>query len=171
MRTDTAGAIEEIRRLVDAMRPPALDELGLVGALRQQARGIRTAAGSALVVEIRASGFPPALPAATEVAAYRIAIEALTNVARHSGSERAEVHLDAQGDRLVVEVIDDGRSARDWTPGVGMSSMSERAAELGGTVTARPDPNTGRGGRVQAVLPLVEPPDPSPDSPEAPTLT
>lgn len=162
LRAETTSAIEEIRRLVYAMRPPALDELGLIGALRQQVRGMRTASGAALVVEVHAAELPEPLPAATEVAAYRIVVEALTNTARHSGCEQAEVRLGLAGGHLVVEVVDhgrspDGRSA--WRPGVGLTSMSERAAEVGGTLTAGPDRRPGRlGGRVRASLPLVSTP-------------
>jgi signal transduction histidine kinase len=90
------------------------------------------------------------LPAAVEVAAYRIVVEALTNIARHSDSASASVRLESGADGLHVEVRDAGRSGA-WRPGVGISSMGERAAELGGTLAAGPGP---QGGRVAAVLPL-----------------
>jgi signal transduction histidine kinase len=149
LRADTTVAIEEIRRMVYAMRPPALDELGLVPALRQQAIGLRTEGGQPISVTIDSPELPP-LPAAVEVAAYRIVTEALTNVARHSASTKAAVRLHTDGSALSLEVVDEGRSG-SWRPGVGMSSMRERATELGGTLVAGPG---AHGGTVTAVLPL-----------------
>jgi signal transduction histidine kinase len=150
LRAETVTAIDDIRRLVYAMRPPALDELGLVPALRQQAATLRAGSGQPLRVTIAADELPPDLPAAVEVAAYRIVMEGLTNVARHSGSHRAEVRLLVADHRLVLEVIDRGVSAH-WSPGVGIVSMRERARELGGTLTAT---GSDSGGLVRAVLPL-----------------
>ena len=92
LRADTVAAIEEIRQLVYAMRPPALDELGLVPALRQQAAALRSRDGSPLTVTLSAADPLPELSAAVEVAAYRIVIEALTNVARHSPSRSSTTH-------------------------------------------------------------------------------
>ena len=150
LRADTVIAIEEIRRMVYAMRPPALDELGLVPALRQQAVGLRNREGRPVVVDVTAPEEFPDLPAAVEVAAYRIVTEALTNVARHSSSASASVRLTPAADGLHLEVTDRGRGG-GWRPGVGLSSMRERAAELGGTLEAGPGP---AGGRVAALLPL-----------------
>ncbi|MCW2756618.1 MAG: hypothetical protein JWO46_364, partial [Nocardioidaceae bacterium] len=143
LRSDAVTAIGEIRRLVYGMRPPALDELGLVPALRQRALQLRTSDGHPLLVDVDAPGDLPPLPAAVEVAAYRIALEALTNTARHSGSDRAAVRLGISAGSLTVEVSDSGHSPRAWRAGVGLSSMRERAAEVGGTVTARGGPDGG----------------------------
>lgn len=152
MRAETVSAIEEIRRLVYAMRPPALDELGLVPALRQQAAALRTSEGNPLRVTITARELPAPVTAAVEVAAYRIVVEALTNVARHSGSDTAAVCLQADDGALVIDVTDAGMTNGAWSTGVGMASMRERAAELGGTLTA----GIGAvGGHVHAVLPLA----------------
>ncbi len=150
LRADTVIAIEEIRRMVYAMRPPALDELGLVPALRQQAVGLRNRDGDPVAVDVTAPDEFPDLPAAVEVAAYRIVTEALTNVARHSTSASASVRLDPAPDGLHLEVTDRGRSGA-WRAGVGLASMRERATELGGTLEAGPGP---AGGRVAALLPL-----------------
>ena len=87
--SDDPIAIEEIRGLVYAMRPPALDELGLVRAVRQQALALRTPGGAPLHVRFDTPADLPPLPAAVEVAAYRIVVEALTNAARHSRSDSA----------------------------------------------------------------------------------
>jgi two-component system, NarL family, sensor kinase len=150
LRADTVIAIEEIRRMVYAMRPPALDELGLVPALRQQAVGLRNRDGDPVAVDVTAPERFPDLPAAVEVAAYRIVTEALTNVARHSTSASASVRLEPAPDGLHLEVTDRGRSGA-WRAGVGLASMRERATELGGTLEAGPGP---AGGRVAALLPL-----------------
>ncbi len=151
LRADTVIAIEEIRRMVYAMRPPALDELGLVPALRQQAIDLRNREGHRVAVEVSAPTEFPDLPAAVEVAAYRIVTEALTNVARHSTSASASVRLQPAVDGLHLEVTDRGGTTGSWRPGVGMSSMRERATELGGSLEAGPGPS---GGRVSALLPL-----------------
>jgi two-component system NarL family sensor kinase len=145
--TQIRGAIDDVRRLVYGLRPPALDELGLVGALRRQAG--RLAGDVAITVD--ANGALPPMPAAVEVAAYRIATEALTNVVRHSGARHATVSLHADEDALRLAVSDDGPPDGAWRPGVGLRSITERAAELGGTCEAGP---TSSGGRLAAVLPL-----------------
>ncbi|GAA2143645.1 hypothetical protein GCM10009844_16250 [Nocardioides koreensis] len=157
LRAETVTAIEEIRRLVYAMRPPALDELGLVPALRQQAAGLRSRGGRPLAVRVDAPEVLPPLPAAVEVAAYRIVVEALTNVARHTSSPSASVRLECRADGLAVVVTDEDACADAWAAGVGLSSMRERATELGGTLSAGPTP---QGGRVEASLPfaVAEPP-------------
>jgi signal transduction histidine kinase len=151
LRADTVAAIDEIRRMVYAMRPPALDELGLVPALRQQAVGLRNRDGEPVAVDVTAPADLADLPAAVEVAAYRIVIEALTNVARHSSSDSAFVRLERADAGLRLEITDRGARNGAWRPGVGLSSMRERAAELGGTLEAGPGP---AGGRVSALLPL-----------------
>ena len=134
------------------MRPPALDELGLVAALAQQVTSLRTADGRAFSVTIDAT--VPPLTAAVEVAAYRILVEGITNSARHSGADTAHALVSGVDGALLLEVRDNGRSDDGWVMGVGMSSMRERAAELGGTLEAGP---TEGGGLVRALLPLSVP--------------
>jgi signal transduction histidine kinase len=151
LRADAIAAIGEIRRLVYAMRPPALDELGLVPALRQRAAAVRAATGRAMTIAVEVPDQLPTLPAAVEVAAYRIVLEALTNTARHSGTDLASVRLDVVDGGLFVEVRDGGRTAAPWVAGVGLASMRERAAEVGGTLDAFGGPT---GGVVSALLPL-----------------
>ena len=151
LRDHIGVAIADVRRLVDDLRPPALDEVGLVGAIQQRAEQLRVRAdGSSLDVRLVAPDDLPPLPAAVEVAAYRIATEALTNVARHAAATAAEVRLRCNG-VLDIEVTDDGGPAGEWVPGVGLASMRERADEVGGTVEAGP---CDRGGRVHASFPL-----------------
>jgi signal transduction histidine kinase len=139
--------IEDIRRLVYGLRPPALDELGLVGALRRYAGQFP---GLGLSVE-GPEPMPP-LPAAVEVAAFRIATEAVTNVVRHAGARQAVVSVSPGGNHLQLTITDDGPSGDAWRPGVGLRSIVERATELGGHAAAGP---TAGGGRVVAVLPLA----------------
>jgi two-component system, NarL family, sensor kinase len=154
MRADTTAAIADIRRLVYGLRPPALDDLGLIGSLRQQsARLAQRPDGGSVAVQIDAPESLPPLPAAVEVAAYRIITEALTNAARHSGATRISVRLTLAGSNgLCIEVNDGGEPGSGWQPGFGLISMRERAAELGGSCQAGPDP--AGGGRVIALLPL-----------------
>jgi two-component system, NarL family, sensor kinase len=158
LRTDTTTAIGDIRRLVYGLRPPALDDLGLIGSLREQSvRLSQRPDGGRFAVCLTAPDPLPPLPAAVEVAAYRIITEALTNAARHSGASRIEVDLAlAEGDRLRLEIRDNGAGPQpDWQPGVGLTSIRERAAELGGSCQVGPDPgNPAGGGRVVALLPL-----------------
>ncbi|MCU1687862.1 MAG: putative two-component system histidine kinase [Amycolatopsis sp.] len=151
VRTDTRTAIAEVRRVVDDLRPPALAELGLTDALRTRAaQTVRRADGRPLQVTVDVATLGP-LPAAIEVAAYRIATEALNNVVRHSTATSVRLHLRLD-DELVVEVLDDGALAAAWCPGVGIVGMRERAAELGGSCDVGP---SAEGGAVRARLPLV----------------
>jgi signal transduction histidine kinase len=140
------SAIEDVRRLVYGLRPPALDELGLVGALRRYAGQF-----PGLDLTVEAPEPMPELPAAVEVTAFRIATEALANVVRHSGGCRAVVTVLPAGEQLRLSVVDDGSDRDPWRPGVGLHSIAERAAELGGEASAGP---TDIGGRVAAVLPI-----------------
>ena len=151
LRADTSAAIAEVRRLVEGLRPPALDELGLLGAVRQHAATLHADGGALLQVTISAPEPLPELSAAAEVTAYRIVVEALTNVARHAAATTAAVELSVAGDELRLSVQDDGRDSREWRPGVGMASMRERAEQVGGTLSARARPE---GGRVEALIPL-----------------
>ena len=169
LKSQTQEAVSDVRRLVYGLRPPALDDLGLVPAIRQQAssHGLLAenlpngrASGLAhskneLVFQVEASDDLPSLPAAVEVACYRIAQEAIANAARHSGASscRLNLSLDEADGMLQLEVADNGTGiSEDRSAGVGMSSMRERAEELGGTLTVGVLP--GGGTRVLARLPL-----------------
>jgi signal transduction histidine kinase len=151
LRADLTAAIADIRRLVYDLRPPDLDELGLAAALRQRAQQSWRLDHARCVVTIDVQGDLPPLPAAVEVAAYRIASEAVTNALRHSDAGTCSVSLRADH-ALHLEVRDDGANITgSWPHGVGLRSMHERAAELGGTLTAGP---TDQGGLVHALIPL-----------------
>jgi signal transduction histidine kinase len=149
MAVQTQAATADIRRLVYNLRPPALDDLGLVGAIRAQARKLPQA--SSLIVQVDAGSFP-LLPAAVEVAAYRIVQEALNNVVRHADAQQCRITIASEGARLRVEIADDGRGLPLTVEGgVGFTSMRERAEELGGSWDLSAN---NPGTRVLVFLPL-----------------
>jgi len=150
----TREAIADIRDLVYELRPPALDDLGLVSALREQAAQYGPG-GVGIAVEASDDQLRH-LPAAVEVAAYRIVQEAMTNVVHHSGARRCTVHLALASGILCVEIEDDGRGVEPHArAGMGLASMRERAEELGGTWTI--DRLAAGGTRVRALLPCRVP--------------
>ena len=153
LKADAQAAVVEIRRLTRELRPPSIDELGLAEALRQRMADLAAADGDrGAVISFTAARLPP-LDAAVEVAAYRIALEAATNVVRHAGATRCDVHLEVPGP-LVLEVRDDGTGFDPAGPaGVGLTSMRERCAELGGRLDVE---RTGDGWTVvRATLPTA----------------
>jgi signal transduction histidine kinase len=152
LEADMEAALSDVRRLVYDLRPPALDELGLAGAIRETAARYDT---TGLNASVDAPERLPSLPAAVEVAAYRIVGEALANVVRHAGARSCAVRLSAGDGELRVEVSDDGvglPAGGARAPGVGLYSMRERAEELGGSCRIGPSPPCGT--RVLARLPL-----------------
>lgn len=145
-------AVRDVRQLVDDLRPPALDELGLLGALREQ---IRRFANSPTSIMLQAPDELGPLPAAVDLAAYRIACEALTNVIRHADAGHCTIRL-TRTTRLELEVTDNGRGLpAEPRAGLGLASMRERAAELGGSCILTSTP--GHGTQVRTWLPLSEP--------------
>jgi two-component system NarL family sensor kinase len=154
LRGDAKQAIGDLRRVIYDLRPAALDELGLLGALSEQ---VDRFARQGLSVTLQAPPALPVLPAAVEVAAYRIVTEALTNIARHAHAHQVTITVAIDGD-LCLAVQDDGTASTangdGWRPGTGLQSMAERAAEVGGTLQAGPTPT---GGRVRVSLPLEGP--------------
>jgi signal transduction histidine kinase len=153
LRTAAQDAVGDIRRLVYELRPPALDELGLIGAIREWTdRLFQSTDEQGLRLSFDAPPELPRLPAAVEVAALRIVQEALANVAHHSRARSCRIGLSA-GHELTIDIDDDGRGLLGSDrPGVGLSSMRERASELGGSCTVT-SPHGG-GTRVHAILPL-----------------
>jgi signal transduction histidine kinase len=141
------AAVADIRTLVDALRPPAL-ELGLMTAVRERAAEL----GQLLEVRVEGPDRLPALPAAVEVAAYRICQEALMNVLKHAGAHNVCVRVGA-GDLLTLVIEDDGVGMGTANgSGIGLGSMRERAAEVGGGCTISV-PNGG-GTRISVCLPI-----------------
>lgn len=155
LRDELKVALAEIRELVQGLRPPALDELGLAGALRSRLERLGRGPSEhplALTVEI-AEPLPP-LTAATEVAVYRIVEEAVTNVLRHARASTLQVVIRHDPSALEVTVRDDGAGIpADHSSGVGWQSMRERTSELGGSIVVGPGPD-GQGTSVQARFPL-----------------
>jgi signal transduction histidine kinase len=148
-------AIDEVRRSTTALAPPALDELGLVGALRRHCEAFGDASGLVVSCELpeELSGLGPEL----ETACYRIVQEALTNAARHAGATRARIALAAKGGRLRLEVSDDGSGldgeTPDHTDGRGLAGIRERAGLLGGEVELESPQGQGLCLRVSFPLP------------------
>lgn len=160
LREELRSAVADVRRLVLGLRPPALDELGLSGALRARLARLDRASvdadSPALQVRFDAGEPFPPLSAAAEVAAFRIVEEAVTNVVKHAQASGVTVTLRLDGNVLLITVVDDGIGI---TPsidasGMGLQSMRERATELGGTcvVTTGPD---GRGTLIRVTLPTA----------------
>jgi signal transduction histidine kinase len=154
----------DVRRLVEGLRPPALDELGLAGACAQAVE--RLTAGSGLAASVDACDDLPALPAAVEVAAYRIVVEAVTNTVRHARARHCRVSMARTPAGLAVEVTDDGAGLHaSGHDGHGLAIMRERAEEIGGTVTVR---DGSPGVTVHARLPAVTAPAQRPGVPAVP---
>ena len=138
-REQTQAAVADVRRMVRGLRPPVLEDLGLAAALRAHADRL-----GPLQVDFELPQSPLALPAAVELALYRIATEALTNVVRHAHARQCLVSLRTTDNEVALAVIDDGHGlTSDAAAGVGLRSMRERAAELGGRVELAPGPSGG----------------------------
>ena len=160
VRQQTQQAITDIRRLVYNLRPPALDEFGLLSALREQAAHYQH---QGLAVAVEAPPTLPPLPAAVEVATYRIAQEALTNVARHAQALHCLLRLAIDAEAVQLTISDDGQGIpAGHRIGVGLHTMHERASELGGSCTITPGPSGGT--TIQVRLPRVHATDALPAS-------
>jgi signal transduction histidine kinase len=150
VKDELQATIGSVRRLVYQLRPLALGQLGLVSTLREHA--LNTCQASGLQVELHASEPLPPLSAAVEVAAYYIIVEALNNVVRHAKATRCEIRITV-ADALDLLVIDNGVGLGErYRSGIGLHSMRERAAELGGTCEVVSSPTGGT--TMHAVLPL-----------------
>ena len=146
-------AVVDIRRVVYGLRPPALDEFGLLRALQLQASQLEATTPSlSISLDVPAQGLGK-LPAAVEVAAYRIACEALTNVVRHAHATACSLRIQLDG-ALELDIADNGHGlSPDQRAGVGVVGMRERAAELGGQLAIDSDE---RGTVLHARLPVPE---------------
>src|SRR5580692_3313882 len=171
IRDDIQAAVADVRRLVEGLRPPAVDDLGLGPAVRQAVLGLTTPAGIGAHVDV--ADPLQDVPAAVEVALYRIISEAVTNVVRRSGAASCRVAILVRDNAIVAEVSDDGSGFSAVEPGCprgvgwlrgdgtahrdahaggyGLISMRERAEELGGSLAIRSD---GSGTTITATLPL-----------------
>jgi signal transduction histidine kinase len=164
LQTEMRELVDSVRQLAYGLRPPALDELGLAGAIQGQAAKMsqgdqgdqgdqgERARGTGLRIHVEAPHLA-LLPAAVEVAAYHIVQEALLNVVRHAQATECTVRLEL-ADGLYIEVVDNGRGMQEYHAGVGIVSMRERATELGGWCTIQH--RSGGGTIVRACLPIAE---------------
>lgn len=161
MAADLKGQVKttiaDIRRLVYALRPPVLDELGLLSAIREYTADYQGAGN--LQVTLTAPETLPHLPAAVEVAAYRIVLEAFANVVHHSQATKCDItiRLEARqtGSLFCVDIQDNGQGLPEkHHAGVGIVSMRERTAELGGSITIQS--SKGNGTLIRACLPFSE---------------
>lgn len=168
LRQVIRSTVSEIRTLVHDLRPPTLDELGLTGAIEERIRELSKPAellaaeqgNEPLRIRLHAPLPLPELPAAVEVAAFRIVVESVVNVIKHAGATSCMVRLDLPSAyKLTVEITDDGNADGIWTAasvsgkgGIGQQSIRERAAELGGYCTIERLEHGGT--RVFAVFPL-----------------
>ncbi len=148
------GALAEMRALIFQLRPLTLQEEGLLSALKKHLSALRSRNGR--VVDLQVTGAARRLPAPIEDAAFRIVQEALNNVVKHAGAERAQVQLAFDAECLRVSVVDSGvgfdTQAPRQTGKLGMTSMQERAEGVGGRL--RVASSLGHGTRVTAELPL-----------------
>lgn len=168
LRQVIRSTVSEIRTMVHDLRPPTLDELGLIGAIEERIRELskpverlaKEQGVEPLQFRLHAPAPLPELPAAVEVAAFRIVVESVVNVIKHAGAASCLVSLDLpSANRLTVEITDDGNADGVWSAasasgkgGIGQQSIRERAAELGGHCTIERVEHGGT--RVFAVLPL-----------------
>ncbi len=151
LKAQVKTTLGDIRRIVYALRPPVLDEYGLVSAIREHVAGMQP-----YQIEISAPEQLPPLPAAVEVAAYRVMLEALTNVERHARAERVWINIAVEAANvLLIEIKDDGQGLpAGYRAGVGLISMRERAEELNGECRISSIP--GEWTAVQLRLPLPQ---------------
>jgi two-component system, NarL family, sensor histidine kinase UhpB len=159
-RVEVGEALERVRRFARGLRPPALDELGLVPALESHIRGLGESVGAAIRLE--ADPVEDLLPPQAELALYRIAQEALSNAIRHADAAEIQVRVERDDDAVSLSVTDDGRGFRPEAvlagaggAGLGLFGMQERAAYVGGRVEIRSRP--GAGTRVVITVPTANP--------------
>jgi two-component system sensor histidine kinase UhpB len=160
VRQQIASTLEGIRRYARGLRPPALDELGLVPAIESYARTLTEGSGLPVIIHGQPLG-NAALSKEEELALYRIVQEALSNVVRHAGATQAEVRVRRAGGMVVASVHDDGlgfdvaRVLGGDGGGLGLFGMQERAAYVGGHVSI--DSAADQGTTVRVEVPVWRP--------------
>ena len=152
LKSQVREAIAEIRRMSYSLRPPTLDEFGLVTALREQIIQLQSETG--LHISLDSPAELPSLPAAVEVAVYRVALEGVINVIRHAQAGNCAVSMTVDTDHLCLGIRDDGKGLpASYKAGVGMLSMRERVEELGGEFQIKSFPDHGT--YIHARFPLA----------------
>jgi signal transduction histidine kinase len=152
LKSQVKNTLAGIRRLVYALRPPILDEFGLVTAIREHVAPYTGPNGLQITFDVT-EPMPP-LPAAVEVAAYRIALESFTNIINHAQANTCHIMIKAESNSLLLTISDNGRGiSPNNRAGVGLTSMRERAAELGGEFVV--ENNSTSGTLVKARLPIT----------------
>ena len=153
-REEISACAEGVRRIARGLRPPELEDAGLVAALRAHVRAMREGVGFS--VELDADPVDELLDAPARLILYRVVQEALSNVLRHSGASAARVSLRSEGGKVVAVVVDEGKGFTDGAAGtlgggLGLIGMQERAAGVGGRVQVESE--QGKGTRVTLTLP------------------
>lgn len=154
-RATAERIVVELRRIVAALSPALVERLGLIPALRQMASRVGATCGAAVTVRVRGSA--ARLPRPVQEVVYRVAQEALQNVAKHSRASTVNLSLDSTDKRIRLRVADNGagfavETASNRPTGFGLRGMRERATLLGGTLDVRSAP--GKGSSVVLRLPL-----------------
>jgi len=146
--------IQSVRRISSALRPQVLDDVGLMEALKWQARDFQVRTGIRCNVDLPAE--EPALERAKATAAFRVLQEALTNVVRHAGATRVDISLRVDADHFILKIADNGRGAPESAlhspKSLGLLGMRERAYLLGGNVDM--EGKVGKGTTVKLSIPL-----------------
>jgi signal transduction histidine kinase len=151
IKTAAESAVRSIRDMALLLRPPMLDDLGLIPALEWQAR--ETSRRGDMEVDVQAGELPGNLPDEVKIGVYRLVQEALQNAATHAHAKTAKVFVKHEANNVDVEISDDGIGFQpDRTRGMGILGMEERVRQLGGTFDLRSAP--GKGTTVHAVLPM-----------------
>ncbi|WP_158647363.1 sensor histidine kinase [Actinoplanes sp. ATCC 53533] len=150
--TEAARMTDEVRRIIDDLRPLDLESVGLTDGIRRLVKRV-DAGGASITVDLPAGS--PAMSPETEIAAYRIVSECLTNTLRHSGARQITVRMAVEGDHLLLEVSDDGVGLRltGRGDGTGLASITQRTEEIGGRCTLLTRPGTADGTLVRTLLP------------------
>ena len=154
VRNTTRTSLEEVRRISQHLRPGVLADLGLLNSLSSLASDLTARTG----IPVHRDFLPdlPALRAESELVVYRVAQEALTNVARHAHASRIELGLARRRENLVLQVADDGIGGSDANVGAGIQGMNERAQMVGGRLELRS--RRGGGTEVRLEIPIEKQP-------------
>jgi signal transduction histidine kinase len=147
-------ALKEMRLLLYELRPPALEQVGLLGAIHQRLAAVEKRAGvDARLVADAVVDLPPAL----ETGLYHITQEALNNILKHAEADTVVVSLNVHGEQLCLEITDNGRGFEPVlgvaASGIGLASMHERATQIGGVLTIDSAPT--KGCKVCVTVPML----------------